>query len=152
MRVSSWVMRSAISPTSGLQRSCELSMNRLRRSRMKIFNLGCGTESGVILHFAGPPAPIHGKSKWFQVVAGISITQRRTGFINISVSRPALCFPGLMVKARELVATSDDAAKSPSIRLKEFEFREEEFQVQAGQRVVPFGTNSATPHLSHMNA
>lgn len=70
---------------------------------------------------------IHGKSTSFQAVGVISIALRRTGFGNISVSHPALCFPGLIIKARKLVATSDDAAKSPSIRLKGFEFREEEF-------------------------
>ena len=115
---------------------------------MKILNLGCGTGSGVILHFAGTPAPFDGKSTSFP----ISIALPRTGFGKVSVSRHPLCFSGLIVKARKLVATSDEAAKSPSIRLKGFEFREQEFQGQAGQPVVPFGTNSATPHLSHFHA
>lgn len=115
---------------------------------MKIINLECGSGSGVIFHFAGTPAPFDGKSTSFP----ISIALRRTGFGKVSVSRHPLCFSDLMVKARNLVATSDEAAKSPSIRLKGFESREQEFQGQAGQPVVLFGTNSAKPYLSHMHA
>lgn len=108
---------------------------------MKIVNLGCETVGGVILHFAGTPAPIRGQSTSFQAVGVISIALRRIGIDNISVSHPALYFPASSLRFRKLVATSDDAAKSPSIRLKGFEFREEEFQGQEGQLVVPFGTN-----------
>lgn len=115
---------------------------------MKNINLECGSGSGVIFHFAGTPAPFDGKSTSFP----ISIALRRTGFGKVSVSRHPLCFSDLMVKARNLVATSDEAAKSPSIRLKGFEFREQEFQGQAGQPVVLFGTNPVKPHLSHMHA
>jgi hypothetical protein len=113
---------------------------------MKIINLGCETRSGLILHFTDPPAPIHGKFTSLPAVGVTSIAPRRTSFGNVSVSRPALGFSPLIVKPSKLVATSDDAAKSSSIRLKGFELREEEFQGEAGQRVDKFGYATLKPH------
>lgn len=92
---------------------------------------------GTIFDFAGTPAFINGKYPPFQAVGGVSSALRRSGFGDI-FSRPALCFPGLIVPARKLFATSDAAAEPRSIRLKEFERSGAEFQGRTGERVVTF--------------
>src|SRR5215472_14456445 len=115
---------------------------------MKILNLGSETESGLNLHFTDTPAPIHGKSRSFEAVGLISIALRPTSFGNVSVSRPALCFSPLIVKLPNWSGPVVTPRNRRQYALKGSSLEKRNSRVKQVNGL----TNSATPHLSHIDA